>query len=138
VTLICQKAILHNTDEDHTACGLLPQLPHRVGTTVPPLETRHGEVADRVRTILHETADDTNLDILELTVQPDHIHWFVSRSSNTEPALLANWGNRLCSRKDTHRHADHDGETLGWARSYSVGTAGPAEHVSSEPLTPTS
>jgi|APHM01.1.fsa_nt_gi Transposase and inactivated derivatives len=90
------------------------------------------EVAGRVRTILHERADDKALEILELTVQPDHIHWFVSSPSNTEPALLANWVSRLSSRKDIHRHADHDGETLGWARGHSVGTAGPAGHVSSE------
>ena len=90
------------------------------------------EVAGRVRTILHETADDKALDILEFTVQPDHIRLFVSSPSNTEPALLANWVTRLSSRKDTHRHADHDGEKLGWARGHSVGTAGPAGHVSSE------
>jgi len=43
---------------------------------VPQLGTRQ-RVADRVRTILHEIADDKGLEILDLTVQPDHVHLFV-------------------------------------------------------------
>jgi len=49
------------------------------------------EVADRVRTILHEIADDKGLEILDLTVQPDHVHLFVSSPPKHAPSLLANW-----------------------------------------------
>jgi putative transposase len=87
------------------------------------------EVADRVRTILHEIADDKGLEILDLTVQPDHIHLFVSSPPKHAPSLLANWFKGISSRKYNHRYADHDGEKIGWARGYYAGTAG---HVSSE------
>ena len=88
-----------------------------------------GEVADRVRTILHEIADSKGVEILDLTVQPDHVHLFVSSPPKNEPALLANWFKSISSRKYNHRYADHDGEKIGWVRGYYAGTAG---HVSSE------
>jgi len=87
------------------------------------------EVADRVRTILHEIADDKGLEILDLTVQPDHVHLFVSSPPKHAPSLLANWFKGISSRKYNHRYADHDGEKIGWVRGYYAGTAG---HVSSE------
>src|SRR6056297_3632770 len=90
------------------------------------------EVADRVRTILHEIADDKGLEILDLTVQPDHIHLFVSSPPKHAPSLLANWFKGISSRKYNHRYADHDGEKIGWARGYYAGTEG---HVSSETIT---
>jgi Transposase and inactivated derivatives len=91
------------------------------------------EVASRVRSILHEIADDKGVEILDLTVQPDpdhvHVHLFVSSPPKNEPALLANWFKGISSRKYNHRYADHDGEKIGWARGYYAGTAG---HLSSE------
>ena len=47
------------------------------------------EVADRVKTILHEIADDKGLEILDLTVQPDHIHLFLSRPTTRRPETQA-------------------------------------------------
>jgi putative transposase len=88
-----------------------------------------GEVADRVESILHEIADEKGLDIQNLTVQPDHVHLFVSSPPKHSPSLLANWFKGISSRKYNHRHADHDGEKIRWARGYYAGTAG---HVSSE------
>jgi len=82
-----------------------------------------------VRTILHEIADDKGLEILDLTVQPDHVHLFVSSPPKHAPSLLANWFKGISSRKYNHRYADHDGEKIGWVRGYYAGTAG---HVSSE------
>ena len=87
------------------------------------------EVADRVRRILHEIADEKGLEIIDLTVQPDHIHLFVSSPPKHAPSLLANWFKGISSRKYNHRFADHDGEKIQWARGYYAGTAG---HVSSE------
>jgi putative transposase len=87
------------------------------------------EVADRVESILHEIADEKGLDIQNLTVQPDHVHLFVSSPPKHSPSLLANWFKGISSRKYNHRHADHDGEKIRWARGYYAGTAG---HVSSE------
>jgi putative transposase len=88
-----------------------------------------GEVADRVNSILHEIADEKGLDIQNLTVQPDHVHLFVSSPPKHSPALLANWFKGISSRKYNHRHADHDGEKIRWERGYYAGTAG---NVSSE------
>jgi len=88
-----------------------------------------GEVADRVESILHEIADEKSLDIQNLTVQPDHVHLFVSSPPKHSPSLLANWFKGISSRKYNHRHADHDGEKIRWARGYYAGTAG---NVSSE------
>ena len=87
------------------------------------------EVADRVESILHEIADEKGLDIHNLTVQPDHVHLFVSSPPKHSPSLLANWFKGISSRKYNHRHADHDGEKIRWARGYYAGTAG---NVSSE------
>jgi len=88
-----------------------------------------GEVADRVESILHEIADEKGLDIQNLTVQPDHVHLFVSSPPKHSPSLLANWFKGISSRKYNHRHAGCDGEKIRWARGYYAGTAG---HVSSE------
>ena len=90
-----------------------------------------GEVASRVRSILHEIADDKGVEILDLTVQPDHVHLFVSSPPKNEPALLANWFKGISSRKYNHRYADHDTEKIGWARGYYAETAG---QVSSEAI----
>ena len=49
-----------------------------------------GEVADRVESILHEIADEKGLEIQNLTVQPDHVHLFVSSPPKHSPALLTN------------------------------------------------
>jgi len=59
------------------------------------------EVADRVRTILHEIADDKGLEMLDLTVQPDHVHLFVSSPPKHAPSLLANWFKGISSRSTT-------------------------------------
>jgi putative transposase len=88
-----------------------------------------GEGADRVESILHEIADEKGLDIQNLTVQPDHVHLFVSSPPKHSPSLLANWFKGISLRKYNHRHADHDGEKIRWERGYYAGTAG---DVSSE------
>ncbi|WP_017342068.1 IS200/IS605 family transposase [Halorubrum sp. T3] len=89
------------------------------------------EVANRVRSILHEIAEDKGLEILDLTVQPDHVHLFVSSPSKNEPALLADWFKGISSRKYNHRYADHDGEQIRWAEGYYAETSG---QVSSETI----
>jgi len=83
-----------------------------------------GKIADRVESILHEIADEKGLDIQNLTVQPDHVHLFVSSPPKHSPSLLANWFKGISSRKYNHRHADHDGEKIRWARGYYAGSVG--------------
>ena len=88
-----------------------------------------GDVATRVRDILHEIADNKGVEMIDLTVQPDHIHLFVSSPAKQAPSLLANWFKGISSRNYNHRYADHDGEQIKWTRGSYVGTAG---DVSSE------
>ena len=88
-----------------------------------------GEVARRVDAILHEIADDKGLEIIDLTIQPDHVHLFVSSPPKHAPSLLANWFKGISSRKYNHRHVTRDSDKIQWARGYYAGTAG---HVSSE------
>ena len=90
-----------------------------------------GDVETRVRDILHEIAAEKGLEIIDLTVQPDHIHLFVNSPPKHAPSLLANWFKGISSRKYNHHQADHDGEKIKWARGYYAGTAG---HVSSETI----
>ncbi|RRJ33532.1 IS200/IS605 family transposase [Halocatena pleomorpha] len=88
-----------------------------------------GEVVRRVESILHEIADDKGLEIIDLTIQPDHVHLFVSSPPKHAPSLLANWFKGISSRKYNHRHVTRDSAKIQWARGYYAGTAG---HVSSE------
>lgn len=59
-----------------------------------------GEVARRVKTILHEIADDKGLEIVDLTTQPDHVHLFVSSPPNT-PRRSSPTGSRGFPRGST-------------------------------------
>ncbi|WP_273836290.1 IS200/IS605 family transposase [Halococcus sp. PRR34] len=86
-------------------------------------------VARHVEAIIHEIADDKGLEVIDLTVQPDHIHLFVSSPPKHAPSLLVNWFKGISSRKYNHRYANSDEQKITWARGYLAGTAG---EVSSE------
>ena len=88
-----------------------------------------GTVARHVEEIIQEIAGDKGLEIIDLTVQPDHIHLFVSSPPKHAPSLLANWFKGISSRKYNHRYASSDEQKIKWARGYYAGTAG---EVSSE------
>jgi putative transposase len=88
-----------------------------------------GMVARHAEDIIHEIADDKGLEIIDLTVQPDHIHLFVSSPPKHAPSLLANWFKGISSRKYNHRYASSDDQKIKWTRGYYAGTAG---EVSSE------
>lgn len=47
-------------------------------------------VVDRVRDILYEIADHKDLEIIDLTVQLNHIHLFISSPPKHTPSLLTN------------------------------------------------
>ncbi len=72
--------------------------------------------------MLKEIAEDKGLDIIDLEVQPDHIHLFVSSPPKHSPSLVVNWFKGISSRKFNH-HYDFESK-LKWARGYYVGTAG--------------
>ena len=87
------------------------------------------EVKERVASILGEIAENKGLEVLDLTIQPDHIHLFVSSPPKHAPALLVNWFKGISSRKYNYRFVDDDSKKLRWARGYYAGSAG---KVSSE------
>ena len=86
-----------------------------------------GEVADRLRGVLHEIAQDKGFEILALEIQPDHVHCFYSAPPNIAPALAIQWFKGISARTllvefPTLRKVvkrDHL-----WAPSYYAGTAG--------------
>jgi len=83
-----------------------------------------GEVASRVEEIFRGIADDKGLEIIDLTIEPDHIHLFVSAPPKHEPSLLVNWFKGISSRKYNYHYADDEDEKINWARGYYVGSAG--------------
>ena len=66
-----------------------------------------GEVADRVRTILHEIADSKGLEILDLTVHHDHVHLSGSSPPKNEQAPIANRVKAISCRQYTPRYPHH-------------------------------
>ena len=88
-----------------------------------------GTVARHVEEIIQEIAGDKGLEVIDLTVQPDHIHLFVSSPPKHAPSLLANWFKGISSRKYNHRYASSDDQKIKWVRGYYAGMAG---EVSSE------
>jgi len=86
-----------------------------------------GDIADRLRGVLHEVAANKGFEVISLEIQPDHVHLFFSASPGTAPALAIQWFKGISARtlfaefpvlRRTHR-----GGHL-WAPSYYVGTAG--------------
>ena len=88
-----------------------------------------GTVARHVEEIIQKIAGDKGLEITDFTVQPDHIHLFVSSPPKHAPSLLANWFKGISSRKYNHRYANSDDKKIKWAWDYYAGTTG---EVSSE------
>ncbi len=85
----------------------------------PKLKNRVKSVLDSV---LREIADEKGIEIINLEIQEDHIHLFVSAPPKHSPSLLVNWFKGISSRKFNHNYNFED--KLKWARGYYVGTAG--------------
>ena len=81
------------------------------------------EVADRLTELIHEKADGLGIDVLSLSVQPDHVHLFIEGDPTLTPNKIVQQVKGYSSR--TIR--DEFG-TLGlpsmWTRSYFVSSAG--------------
>lgn len=79
-----------------------------------------GEVKNRLEKILYQIAEQKNMEILAIDVQPDHIHLFVSSPPKNSPALIVNWFKGISARIYNHNFKPR----IKWTRSYYVGTAG--------------
>jgi len=88
----------------------------------------HGEIADRLKALLHEKAAALGVTIEGLDVMPDHVHLFVSAPPTEAPQHLANQFKGYTSRvlREEFPVLTQRLPSL-WRRSYDVGSAG---HVS--------
>lgn len=87
-----------------------------------------GDIAKRLSELLRETADKNDIEILNESIQPDHIHLFVSAPPRLSPSNIVNifkgfTGRRL--RQEFPSLLKHHRERV-WTRTYYVGTAGNA------------
>lgn len=92
----------------------------------------HGEIANRLKVLLHEKADALGVTIEGLEVMPDHVHLFVSAPPTEAPQHLANQFKGYTSRvlRDEFPGLKRRLPSL-WSRSYYVGSAG---HVSADTI----
>ncbi|ACB09340.1 IS200/IS605 family transposase [Thermotoga sp. RQ2] len=83
-----------------------------------------GSIAEELERILRNTAKQHGIEILALSIQPDHVHLFVSAPPRFSPAEIANLLKGVSARKLLEKFPELRTKEGLWARSYYVGTAG--------------
>ena len=90
-----------------------------------------GKIAQRLEQLLHEVALEQQWDIIELAIQPDHVHLFLRANPSTRPSDIA----RLIKGRSSHVLREEFPSLLKmpslWTRSTFYSTAG---NVSAEPI----
>ena len=91
-----------------------------------------GAVADDLRAMLLEKAEQLQVAIEAMEVMPDHVHLFVSADPTDAPQHLANQFKGYTSRllREKYPHLCSQLPSL-WSRSYYIGSVG---HVSEETI----
>jgi putative transposase len=85
-------------------------------------------VADDLRILLHQKAEQLNVTIEALEIMPDHVHLFISAPPAEAPHRLANQFKGFTSRMLRQKYpALRSRMPSMWSRSYYIGTIG---HVS--------
>lgn len=85
-----------------------------------------GRVAEEFERLLRKVCKDREVEILNLSVQPDHVHLFVSAPPRHAPSELVNTFKGYTSRYLRQKFPELSkltGRGL-WTRTYYVGTAG--------------
>ena len=80
------------------------------------------EVADRLEQLIKEKADELDLDILRLAIQPDHVHLFITGNPKLAPNKIIQQVKGYTSR-NLRDEFDFGLPSL-WTRSYFVSSAG--------------
>jgi putative transposase len=80
------------------------------------------EVADRLEQLIEEKADELDLDILRLAIQPDHVHLFITGDPKLAPNKIIQQVKGYTSR-NLRDEFDFGLPSL-WTRSYFVSSAG--------------
>ena len=93
-----------------------------------------GSVAKRLEELIHEICDEREWDVEALSIQPDHMHLFVSCPPHDAPAIVMNVIKRITARElyasfRQQLRRTHWGGKL-WAGGYYVGSAG--DHVTAD------
>ena len=80
------------------------------------------EVADRLEQLVEEKADERDLNILRLAIQPDHVHLFITGNPKLAPNKIIQQVKGYTSR-NLRDELDFGLPSL-WTRSYFVSSAG--------------
>ena len=90
-----------------------------------------GPIRVDLESLMTEYAAKNEVEILSLSIQPDHVHLFVSAPPRFSPAQLINLFKGATARELLQRYPKLKRRGSLWTRSYYVGTAGT---VSSETI----
>ena len=81
-----------------------------------------GEAKDRLEALIEEKADELDLEILALTVRPDHVHLFIEGNPKLAPNKIMQQVKGYSSRR-MREEFDFGLPSL-WTRSYFISSAG--------------
>lgn len=82
------------------------------------------QVAQFLLELLNKIAKEHDIEILSLSVQPDHVHLFVSAPPRLAPAEIVNLFKGISAKKLAERFPELKTKHGIWTRTYYVGTAG--------------
>ena len=89
-----------------------------------------GEIAEELRSLLYQKAQELDVMIEALEIMPDHVHLFIESDPNEAPQRLANQFKGYTSRILRQKFPQLRSRLPNmWSRSYYVGPVG---HVSEE------
>jgi putative transposase len=89
-----------------------------------------GEIAEELRSLLYQKAQELEVTIEALEIMPDYVRLFIESDPTEAPQRLANQFKGYTSRKLCQKFPQLRSRLPSlWSRSYSVGTIG---HVSEE------
>jgi len=81
-------------------------------------------VKEELERLVFEIAKKHEIEILSLSVQPDHVHLFVSAPPRLSPAQIANLFKGVSSKKLLEKFPHLRTKEGLWSRTYYVGSAG--------------
>jgi len=85
-----------------------------------------GPVAEELERLIRKVCDEREVEVLSLSIQPDHVHLFVSAPPRHAPSVLINTIKGYTSRYLRQKFPELSKQTGPrlWTRTYYVGTAG--------------
>jgi len=90
----------------------------------------NGQIKADLEGLIKSYALNSEVEILSLSIQPDHVHLFVSSPPRFSPSQLINLFKGATARELLKRYPNLNGRSAAkqrgslWTRSYYVGTAG--------------